>query len=302
MKFGVGQSVLRKEDDPLIRGNGRYVSDHAPAGLLHGLVVRSPHAHARFKIKGAAAARAIPGVHLVLTGADIADLGYMPCTAGVPGQKMVVPPYPVLASDEVRHVGDAVAFIAAETLDQARDASEALDIEWDALPHVVGSQAALEKGAPLVWADRPGNVSFETTFGDEAKTKDAFAKAARVVSLKIVNQRLVANFLDTRAAIGEYDAAKDFYTVTLGSQGPHAIRDVIAKRVLKISPDKMRVITPDVGGGFGTKLFSYREYALVAVAAQENRTPRQMGGGPQRTFSRRHAGPRQHHDREARAR
>ena len=273
MKFGVGQSVLRKEDDPLIRGNGRYVSDHAPAGLLHGLVVRSPHAHARFKIKGVAAARAIAGVHLVLTHADIADLGHMPCTAGVPGQKMIVPPYPVLASDEVRHVGDAVAFIAAETLDQARDASEALDIEWDALPHVVGAEAALEKGAPLVWPDRPGNVSYEVTFGDEAKTKDVFAKAARIVSLKIVNQRLVANFLDTRAAIGEYDAAKDFYTITLGSQGPHAIRDVIATRVLKISPDKMRVVTPDVGGGFGTKLFSYREYALVAVAAKKTGRP-----------------------------
>ncbi len=273
MKFGVGQSVLRKEDDPFIRGHGRYVSDHAPANLLHGLVVRSPHAHARFKIKDSAKARAVRGVHLVLTGADLTELGHMPCTAGVPGQKMIVPPYPVLAQDVVKHVGDAVAFIAAETLDQARDAAEALDIDWEALPHVVGAEAALEPGAPLVWADRPGNVSFEVPFGDEAKTKDAFAKAARVVSLKIVNQRLVTNYLDTRAAIGEYDAARDFYTVTLGSQGPHAIRDVIAKRVLKISPDKMRVITPDVGGGFGTKLFSYREYALVAVAAKRSGRP-----------------------------
>jgi carbon-monoxide dehydrogenase large subunit len=268
MKFGVGQSVVRKEDDPLIRGHGRYVSDHTPADALHGLVVRSPHAHARFRIGGATKARAVPGVHLVLTGADIADLGHLPCTVGVPGQTMVVPPYPVLASDEVRHVGDAVAFIAADTLDAARDAAEALDIEWDALPHVIGGEAALEKNAPQIWPERPGNLSFEVTFGDEAKTKAAFAKAARVVSLKVVNQRVVTNYLDTRAAIGEYDAAKDFYTITLGSQGPHAIRDVIAKHVLKISPDKMRAITPDVGGGFGTKLFSYREYALVAVAAK----------------------------------
>jgi carbon-monoxide dehydrogenase large subunit len=273
MKFGVGQSVLRKEDDPFIRGHGRYVSDHAPANLLHGLVVRSPHAHARFEIKDAEKARAVRGVHLVLTGADLTELGHMPCTAGVPGQKMIVPPYPVLAQDVVKHVGDAVAFIAAETLDQARDAAEALDIAWEALPHVVGAEGALEPGAPLVWTDRPGNVSFEVPFGDEAKTKAAFAKAARVVSLKIVNQRLVTNYLDTRAAIGEYDATRDFYTVTLGSQGPHAIRDVIAKRVLKISPDKMRVITPDVGGGFGTKLFSYREYALVAVAAKRSGRP-----------------------------
>lgn len=268
MKFGVGQSVLRKEDDSLLRGDGHYVSDHAPDGLLHGLVVRSPHAHARFKINGAEKARAIPGVRLVLTAQDITDLGFMPCTAGVPGQKMVVPPYPVLASDEVRHVGDAVAFIAADTLDQARDAAEALEIEWDALPHVVGAEAALEKDAPQIWPDRPGNLSFEVTFGDQAKTQAAFAKAARIVSLKVVNQRVVTNYLDTRAAIAQYDAANDFYTLTLGSQGPHAIRDVIAKRVLKISPDKMRVITPDVGGGFGTKLFSYREYALVSVAAK----------------------------------
>lgn len=268
MKFGVGQSVLRKEDDSLLRGDGHYVSDHAPDGLLHGLVVRSPHAHARFKINGAEKARAIPGVRLVLTAQDITDLGFMPCTAGVPGQKMVVPPYPVLASDEVRHVGDAVAFIAADTLDQARDAAEALEIEWDALPHVVGAEAALEKDAPQIWPDRPGNLSFEVTFGDQAKTQAAFAKAARIVSLKVVNQRVVTNYLDTRAAIAQYDAANDFYTLTLGSQGPHAIRDVIAKRVLKIFPDKMRVITPDVGGGFGTKLFSYREYALVSVAAK----------------------------------
>jgi aerobic carbon-monoxide dehydrogenase large subunit len=269
MKFGVGQSVLRKEDDSLLRGDGHYVSDHAPDGLLHGLVVRSPHAHARFKINGTQEARAIPGVQLVLTAQDTADLGFMPCTAGVPGQKMVVPPYPVLALDEVRHVGDAVAFIAADTLDQARDAAEALEIEWDALPHVVGAESALEKDAPQIWPERPGNLSFEVTFGDQAKTQAAFAKAAHVVSLKVVNQRVVTNYLDTRAAIAQYDAEKDFYTLTLGSQGPHAIRDVIAKRVLKMSPDRMRVITPDVGGGFGTKLFSYREYALVAVAAKK---------------------------------
>lgn len=269
MKFGVGQAIPRKEDDPLIRGQGRYVSDHAPPHALQGLVVRSPHAHARFRIVDVAAPRAVPGVKLVLTGEDVSDLGYMPCTVGVPGQKMIVPPYPVIAKDEVRHVGDVVAFIAAETLDAARDAAEKLSIEWEALPHVVGAEAALAEGAPLVWPDRPGNLSFEVTFGEEAKTRDAFAKAAHVVSLKVVNQRVVTNYLDTRAAIAEYDAEKDFYTLTLGSQGPHAIRDVIAKRVLKIAADRMRVITPDVGGGFGTKLFSYREYAIVALAARK---------------------------------
>ncbi|MGE3870217.1 MAG: xanthine dehydrogenase family protein molybdopterin-binding subunit, partial [Pseudorhodoplanes sp.] len=273
MKFGVGQAIPRKEDDPLIRGHGRYVSDLHPQAALHALVVRSPHAHARFVVGGVERARAMGGVRLVLTAADIADLGPMPCVVGVPGQKMAVPTYPVLCPDEVRHVGDAIAFIAADTLDQARDAAEALEIEWDTLPHVVGGEAALAPGAPLVWPDRPGNIAFETEFGDRQDCVAAFARAAKVVSLKIVNQRLVTNYMDTRAAVCEYDAAADRYTLTVGSQGGHAIRDVIAHRVLKIAPEKMRVITPDVGGGFGTKLFPYREYALVAVAARRTGRP-----------------------------
>lgn len=273
VKFGVGQAMRRKEDDNLLRGGGHYVADYAPAGLLHGLVVRSPHAHARFSIKGISKARSVSGVHLVLTGDDIADLGNMPCTGTIPGPKIAVPPYPVLARDEVRHVGDAVALVAAETLDQARDAAEALEIEWEALPHVIGAATALNKNAPLVWPDRPGNLSFETTFGDQIKTEQAFAKAAQVVALDLVNQRIVTNYLDTRGAIGEYDAVRDRYTLTIGSQGSHPIRDIIAKRVLKIAPDKMRVVTPDVGGGFGTKLFPYREYALVAVAAKKSGCP-----------------------------
>lgn len=273
MKFGVGQAVRRKEDDSLIRGHGRYVSDVHPDAVLQALVVRSPHAHARFSIGGIEEASAVKGVRLVLTATDIADLGPMPCIVGVPGQKMVVPPYPVLCTDVVRHVGDAIAFIVADTLDQARDAAEKLEIEWEVLPHVVGSEAALAKGAPLVWPDRPGNLAFATEFGDRDKSAQAFAKAAKVVTIRIVNQRLVTNYMDTRAAVCEYDAATDRYTLTIGSQGPHAIRDVIAKRVLKIAPDRMRVITPDVGGGFGTKLFPYREYALVAVAAKRTGRP-----------------------------
>jgi carbon-monoxide dehydrogenase large subunit len=267
MKFGVGQAIARKEDDPLIRGRGHYVADYAPDGSLHGLVVRSPHAHARFSID-ATRARALAGVRLVLTAADIADLGPMPCTAGIPGQKLDVPPYPVLAHDEVRHVGDAVAFVVADTLDIARDAAEALDITWQEKPAVIGGEAALAPGAPLVWPDRPGNLAFETTLGDREMTAAAFARAAHVTTLRIVNQRLVTNYLDTRGAIGEYDPHTDRYTLTIGSQGSHVVRDLLAKRVLKIAPEKMRVVTPDVGGGFGTKLFPYREYALVVVAAK----------------------------------
>ncbi|HVY00752.1 MAG TPA: xanthine dehydrogenase family protein molybdopterin-binding subunit [Pseudorhodoplanes sp.] len=272
MKFGVGQPMTRKEDDPLLRGGGRYVGDVMPEGLLRGIVVRSPQAHARFRITGKAAAEAMPGVHLVLTAEDTAGLGHMPCTAGIPGVKLSVPPYPVLAGEVVKHVGDAVAFIVAETVDQANDAAEKLAIEWEPLPPAIGAVEALKDGAPKVWPDR-SNLSFEFKLGDEAKTRAAFARAARVVALEIVNQRVVANYLDTRGAIGEYDPARDRYTVTLSSQGSHAVRDIITKRVLKISPDKMRVVTPDVGGGFGTKLFPYREYVLVALAAKKAGRP-----------------------------
>jgi carbon-monoxide dehydrogenase large subunit len=268
MKFGVGQALVRKEDDPLVRGAGRYVADFAPADAGHAVVLRSPHAHARFRIVDAERARAMPGVLVILTGADTRHLGLMPCVVGVPGQEMIVPPCPVLALDEVHHVGDAVAFVVADTLDQARDAAEAIEIDWEPLPHVVGAEAALADGAPLVWPNRPGNLAFEVAFGDRRSTEAAFAGAARVVSLKLINQRLVTNYIDTRGVIAEYDAARDHYTLTLGSQGSHAIRDVIGVQVMGLAPKQMRVITPDVGGGFGTKLFAYREYALAAVAAK----------------------------------
>jgi carbon-monoxide dehydrogenase large subunit len=271
-KFGVGQPLLRKEDDALLRGNGRYVGDHAPAGLLHAIVLRSPHAHARLRIADVAAARAMPGVRLVLTADDIADLGPLPCQVEIPGAKVAVPPYPVLARDVARHVGDAIAFVVADTLDRAKDAAEAIAIEWTPLPHVVDAAAALVPGAPRVWPDRPGNLCFETAIGDKAKTDHAFAAAERTVELTLVNQRLVANYLDTRGVIGECDAGGRI-TLTLSSQGGHAIRDVLCKDVLRIPAERMRVVTPDVGGGFGTKLFPYREYALAAVAAERLRRP-----------------------------
>jgi carbon-monoxide dehydrogenase large subunit len=199
MKFGIGQSVLRKEDDPLIRGKGRYVADHAPPGLLHAVVLRSPHAHARFRIADAERARALSGVALVLTGADTAKLGNLPCQGEIPGVPMKVPPYPILPLAEVRHVGDAVAFVVADTLDRAKDAAEAIAIDWEPLPHAIGAAEALRPGAPSVWPE--GNLAFETNLGDAGKTAHAFASAARTVSLSVVNQRLAANFLDTRGVM-----------------------------------------------------------------------------------------------------
>ena len=271
MKFGFGQPLTRKEDDPLLRGTGRYIADVAPANPLHAVLLRSPHAHARFSIVNATRARGLPGVRLVLTAADISNLGPLPTPGTVPNLDIKVPNYPVLAREVVRHVGDAVAFVVADSLDQAKDAAEALEIDWQPLPHVVGAVAALQPRAPRVWDDGPGNLAFEVEAGDARATKEAFANAAKIVELTIINQRLVTNYLDTRGVIAEYDGER--HTLTLSSQASHVIRDIIAGDVMKLAPEKMRVITPDVGGGFGTKLFPYREYALAAVAAERLRRP-----------------------------
>jgi carbon-monoxide dehydrogenase large subunit len=270
MKFGFGQAMKRKEDDALVRGAGCYVADVAPAASLHAVMLRSPHAHARFSISDLGRVRAMKGVRLVLTAADVADLGPLPCP-GVISPDIKVPVYPILAKDIVRYGGDAIAFVVADTLDLAKDAAEAITVDWQPLPHVIGAMAALKPGAPQVWPDRPGNLAFENEMGDAAATKVAFAKAARIAEITIVNQRLVTNYMETRGVIAEYDGER--YTLTLGSQGSHIIREIICGNVLKLPLDKMRVITPDVGGGFGTKLFPYREYALAAVAAERLRKP-----------------------------
>jgi carbon-monoxide dehydrogenase large subunit len=271
MKFGIGQALTRKEDDALLRGLGRYVADIAPAATLHAAMLRSPHAHARFDIGDLAQVRAMPGVRLVLTAADIPELGPLPTPGVIPDVDIKIPTYPILAKGVVRHVGDAVAFVVADTPDRAKDATEAISVDWQPLPHVIGAIAALKSGAPQVWLDRPGNLAFDMQTGDAQATNAILAKAAHTVELTIVNQRLVTNYIDTRGVIAEYDG--DRITLTLGSQGSHVIRDIIGGEVLKLAPGKMRVITPDVGGGFGTKLFPYREYALAAVAAQRLRNP-----------------------------
>ena len=270
LKFGVGQSVLRKEDDALIRGKGRYTDDHAPASTAHALMLRSPHARANFSID-AGAARGLPGVLAILTADDVKDLGGLPCLFNLPNNPFTAPDYPILASGEVRHVGDAVAFVVADTVAHARDAIEAIAVAWEPLPAAVGSVNAIKPGAPAVWPQFPGNVLFDVPIGDKAAVDAAFAKAHSVAEIRIVNPRIVTNYMETRAAVCEYDAKRDHFTLTVGSQGSHRLRDILCQNVLKIPTDKMRVICPDVGGGFGTKLFPYREYALLAVAAKQLR-------------------------------
>src|SRR5262249_11517728 len=254
-------------------GGGNTVANTRPGGLSHAWVPRPPQAPAPFKNRALVAARGMPGARLVLTADDIAELGSLPCTAGVPDQEIAAAAYPILARNEALHVGDCLAFVVADSLLEAQAAVEALAVEWEALPCVVDARAALADGAPRVASDRSGNLVYEIGIGDAQATLKAFAAARHRVSLELVNQRLVAHYLGTPGVLGESVPERDRVTLTLSSQGGHAVRDMLCQHVLKIPAERMRVITPDVGGGFGTKLFPYREYALAAVAAKRLRRP-----------------------------
>ncbi|QEN90743.1 xanthine dehydrogenase family protein molybdopterin-binding subunit [Labrys sp. KNU-23] len=268
-KFGVGQAVRRKEDQSFITGTGRYVDDESRSGVLRAYVLRSPYAHARFSIGDLSEASAMPGVRLILTAADLDGLGDLPCLAlmeNADGSPQRPQPYPLLARDVVRHVGDAVAFVVADSLIEARDAAEAIPVDYESLDAIVGSVAALEPGASLVWPEHGSNLAFDAQIGNARKVAKAFEKAARVVSLDVVNNRLVANYMETRGCLAEWDGQR--LTLTVGSQGVHSIRDTLANHVFKVKPDKVHVKTGDVGGGFGTKAFMYREYPLSLEAAR----------------------------------
>jgi carbon-monoxide dehydrogenase large subunit len=270
MKFGIGQPVRRVEDQRFVTGAGRYSADVMPDGRLVAFFLRSPHASARIDKIDATAARKAPGVALVLTAADVAHLAQLPCLAPMPnadGQQMATPDYPLLARDRVRHVGDAVAMIVAETEAQARDAAEAIEVSYAPDAAVVGSRTALEAGAPKVWPDLGTNVAYENAIGSADDVDPIFATAHRTCSVTIVNNRLVTNYMEPRAAIGEYDSASGRYTLTTSSQGVNGLQAAVAG-VMKIEPDKLRVLTFDVGGGFGTKSFIYREYPLLLEAAR----------------------------------
>jgi carbon-monoxide dehydrogenase large subunit len=269
LKFGMGASPLRIEDGSLIRGQGRYTTDVTPQGALTAYVLRSSAGHARIKVGDLSAAREAAGVHLVWGADDVSDLALMPCAAK-PAAKHPIeePPYPVLCGDIVKHVGDAIAFIVADDLNSAKSAAELIDLDYEALPAVTDTAGALAADAPLAWPERGSNIAFELEIGDRAKCDATFASAAKVAELTVVNNRLVCNYMEPRAIVAEYDAASRRYTATIGSQGVHGMRDALCK-VLKIDPKSMRVITPDVGGGFGTKSFNYREYPLTVKAAKE---------------------------------
>jgi aerobic carbon-monoxide dehydrogenase large subunit len=274
-KFGMGQPVRRLEDARFVAGRGRYTADVMPDGALAACFLRSPHAHASFTIGDLADVRAMPGVRLVVTAADVAHLGPVPCLAPMPnadGNRMQLPDYPVLARGVVRHVGDCIAMVVADREERAREALEAIAVTWEAQAAIVDLNRALDKGAPLVWPDFGTNVAYENAMGSAESVAPFFDKATHVVSLDVVNNRLVANFLEPRAAIGEYDAASGSYTLTTASQGVHALQAALTG-IMKIAADKIRVLTPDVGGGFGTKAFIYREYPLLLEAAKRTGRP-----------------------------
>ncbi|QCK88126.1 xanthine dehydrogenase family protein molybdopterin-binding subunit [Phreatobacter aquaticus] len=277
MKFGMGQALTRVEDAPLIKGEGRFVSDLVPEGALVGYVLRSPYAFADFTIKDVSAARAMKGVKAIFTHADLEGVGLLPCLSQVPtkdDKPIVTPPWEVLCSKTVRHVGDGVAFIVADTLERARDAAEAIEIDYTPRDPAIDAVDALKPGAPLVWPDIAGNLAGEVVLGDKDATEKAFAKAARTVELTIVNNRLITNYMETRGCLVEYDAKAKSYTLTMGSQGSHGIQNTLATKIFtNIPKEKIRVITPDVGGGFGTKTFMFREYPLCMVAAQKLKKP-----------------------------
>jgi carbon-monoxide dehydrogenase large subunit len=279
MKFGIGQPVPRTEDPRFLKGSGRYTDDFAPAGLAYGYVLRSPHAHARIKSIDTAKAKAAPGVLLVLTGADARaeKLGVLPCGAppiafGGP-LKAFMGLHPVLPHDVVRHVGDPVAFVVAETLHQARDAAELIKIDYQELPAAIVTDQAAKPGAPLVWEGAPSNIWFAMERGDKAKTDAAFQNAAHVVSLHIVNNRLSANSMEPRNSLGLYDAAMRRSTLYSSSQVPHKMRSVLAGAVFHEPEINFRVVAADVGGGFGMKGGVYPEDVLVLWAARKLNRP-----------------------------
>lgn len=267
-KFGMGASVRRVEDRAFIEGQGRYTDDVQPAGVLHGYVLRSPVAKATFAIGSLDAAQAAPGVRLILTGKDIAHLGDLKSGA-MPRQPdgTIAPPrdIPILCRDRVNYVGDAVAFVVADNRAQAQDAAELIEVDYDAEDAAADTATALNPATPLVWPELGSNRAFSHHIGDKAKTDAAFARADRVTRIEFANNRLICNYMEVRAAIGEW--VDERFVLTTGSQGVHSMQKILAG-VFGIDDKKLRVVTPDVGGGFGTKAFVYREYALVLEAAR----------------------------------
>jgi aerobic carbon-monoxide dehydrogenase large subunit len=269
---GIGVSVLRKEDARFLAGRGTYVADIERPNMAFGAFVRSSHAHARVKAIDLTGALRLPGVVAVLTGDDLEreGVGGIPCgwcVNGKGGVPMKEPPHPALAHGKVRHVGDPVAFVIADTLVDARDAAAAVVVDYEILPAVTSVLGALQIGAPNIFDEIPDNICYDWDIGDREATEAAFERASHVARVKLVNNRLVGNPMEPRAAIGEYDPTMGQHTLWSTSQFPHIVKLLMGNFVLKIPQHKLRVVSPDVGGGFGVKQFHYAEEAVVTFAA-----------------------------------
>jgi aerobic carbon-monoxide dehydrogenase large subunit len=277
-RFGSGKSVRRVEDDALLTGRDQFADNFSLPGQAQLAFLRSPHAHARITALDVTAARAMPGVVAIVTGADLVRAGVKPMPTSpdfkrADGSRTAAPPHVVLAVDTVRYVGEAVAAIVAETREQARDAAEAIDARYEALPAVVGIADAVAAGAALVWPAATGNIACEARHGNAEATAAAFARAAHVVKLDLINQRLVPCPIEPRCTLAEFDPATERFTLRVSCQTPTGLRDDLCNEVLGIAPESMRVVVGDVGGGFGMKTTLYPEDALAAYCARLLRRP-----------------------------
>ena len=264
----IGQSVKRVEDKRFITGGGRYTDDITLPRMTYATIVRSPHGHANIKSVDTSAALAADGVVATFVGSDLeaAGVGGLPCGWQVDfknGDQMKEPAHPVLAVGKVRHVGDPVAIVIAETREQAQDAAELVAVDYEVLDAAIDMLKAVADGAPQLFEDVPNNVPFDWGLGDQEKTDAAMAGAAHITTLEYSNQRLVTNAIEPRCAIGDYDVARDHYTLYTSSQNPHVIRLLLTAFVLGLPEHKVRVVSPDVGGGFGSKIFHYAEEVLA---------------------------------------
>lgn len=273
-KYGVGQPVRRKEDDTLVRGKGKYTDDFNLPGQAYAWVVRSSHAHGVIRGIDTATARAMPGVLGVWSGTDLAAAGYGPFTCGLPlksrdGTPLYQTNRTALMTDKVRFVGDPVAFVVAETLTQARDAGEAVEVDIDPLPAVTDPEEAAQPGAPQLYDHIPNNVALDYHFGDAAKVEAAFNGAAHVTRLDLLNTRVAVVSMEPRAGLASYDNATERFTIQVPTQGVAANRVNLAKNLLKVPNDKVHLLTANVGGSFGMKNINYPEYICILHAAKE---------------------------------
>src|SRR5208282_5679573 len=274
IKFGVGQPVTRLEDARLLKGRGHYQDDANLPGQLHAVFLRSPHAHAAIRSIETSAAAAAPGVHAVYTGADYAADGLAMPKAAMPrkkvdGSPMFAPQRPALVVDRARYVGDPVAMIVADTLAQAKDAAELVEVDYEPLPSVTSTADAARPDAPRVWDENPDNISHTYERGDKAKTEAAFARARHIVRRRYVISRVQAQYMEPRGAIGTYDAGEDRYTLYADVNYPHRVRNMLANMVFMVPESKVRVVCHDVGGGFGAKGWQYVEHRLTLWAAKK---------------------------------